>query len=196
MRDGDELSNSVQNSSLTCRSSFYKSLLNPHRSPSIHLILLIGLPGSGKSTVAAKLLIACSDRRLVSTDRIRAHLFGDEAIQGPWLKVWHEVGNQFRQTVQQIETGAAQDAIFDATNVVRKQRRDAIALARENGFTYITGLWLNTPLWICLERNEQRDRQVEPPVILNMHRSLIGAPPTLQEGLDKLIEVRGSFSNC
>jgi len=192
----DELSNSIQHSSFTRRSSFYESLLNPHRSPSTHLIILIGLPGSGKSTVAGKLLHACSQRRLVATDRIRSHLFGDEAIQGAWLRVWHEVRQQFRQTVQQIEAGTVQEAIFDATNVVRKQRREAIALARESGFTYITGLWLNTPLWVCLERNEKRDRKVEPPVILNMYRSLISAPPSLQEGLDKLIEVRGSFSNC
>ncbi|UBF29757.1 hypothetical protein K9N68_14520 [Kovacikia minuta CCNUW1] len=76
------------------------------------------------------------------------------------------------------------------TNVVRKQRREAIALARDAGFTYITGFWLNTPLWLCLQRNEHRDRQVPVSVILDMHRSLMGAPPALQEGLDKLLEIK------
>ncbi|WP_421656916.1 AAA family ATPase [Leptothermofonsia sp. ETS-13] len=157
--------------------------------PTSHLILLIGLPGSGKSSVAARLLQECPERRLISTDRIRAELFGDEAVQGPWLKVWNEVEKQFRQTVQQIGAGMVQEAIYDATNVVRKQRRDAIALARISGFTCITGLWLNPPLWVCLERNEKRDRQVPVSVILDMHRSLISAPPTLEEGIDRLIEV-------
>jgi predicted kinase len=160
--------------------------------PTPHLILLIGLPGSGKSSVAARLLQECPERRLISTDRIRAELFGDEAVQGPWLKVWKEVEKQFQQTVQQISAGMVQAAIYDATNVVRKQRREAIALAHSSGFNYITGLWLNPPLWVCLERNEKRDRQVPPPIILDMHRSLIGAPPALEEGMDRLIVVH----NC
>ncbi|MGA7937351.1 MAG: AAA family ATPase, partial [Kovacikia sp.] len=137
----------------------------------------------------------CPQRRLISTDAIRSQLFGDEAIQGPWLKVWQEVGHQFHQTVQQIAAGEVLEAIFDATNGVRKQRREAIALARSSGFTYLTGLWLNPPLGICLERNQQRDRQVPLSVILNMHRSLRETPPKLQEGLDKLIEIRGKLGN-
>lgn len=166
-------------------------LLSSPASRSIHLILLIGLPGSGKSTIASKLTQACPQRRLISTDRIRSQLFGDESIQGSWVKVWQEVGNQFRQAVQHIAIGEVSEAIFDATNVVRKQRREAIALAHTVGFTYITGLWLNPPLWVCLERNERRDRQVPTSVILDMYRSLIGAPPSLQEGLNKLVEVKG-----
>jgi predicted kinase len=168
----------------------YSSLLTPHSLSCIHLILLIGLPGSGKSTVAARLLQK-APRRLISTDAIRRQFFGDEGIQGPWLKIWHEVEKQFQQTVQQIEAGTVREAIYDATNVARKQRREAIALARSSGFTYITGLWLNTPFWICLERNQQRDRHVSEPVVLDMYRSLMGAPPSLEEGLDKLIEVKG-----
>jgi predicted kinase len=190
MRDEGEIQ--VPKSAIYHRQSpiSYFSLLTPHP-PSAHLILLIGLPGSGKSTMASKLMQECPQRKLISTDRIRSQLFGDESVQGSWLKVWQEVGNQFRQTMQQILAGEVSEAIFDATNVVRKQRREAIALARTVGFTSITGLWLHPPLWVCLERNERRDRQVPTSVILDMYRSLIGAPPSLQEGLDKLVEVKG-----
>jgi predicted kinase len=154
--------------------------------PPVHLILLIGLPGSGKSSIATKLIQADPRRHLISTDAIRSQLFGDEAVQGAWSQIWQELERQMQNAVN----GGA-ETIFDATNVVRKQRREAIDLARQCGFTFITALWLNTPLPTCLERNQNRDRRVPVSVILDMYRCLTGAPPALKEGFDRLIEVRG-----
>jgi predicted kinase len=152
------------------------------------LLLLIGLPGSGKSTFARSLLTLDPHARLISTDNIRAQLFGDEATQGSWLKVWLEVRQQLQDAVDQIQQGQASIAIYDATNVVRKQRREAIALARKSGFDRIVGLWVNTPLFICLERNQRRDRQVPEEVICRMHRRLYSAAPCCTEDFDGLIE--------
>lgn len=152
------------------------------------LLLLIGLPGSGKSTLVRQLQCQDSSRRIVCPDAIRADLFGDESIQGPWLKIWREIERQFQQTVEQIAAGYVTEGIYDATNAVRRQRRQAIALARAAGFTEIWGIWLKAPLWLCLERNQQRDRQVPPGVLLQMHRRLVGAPPALDDGFDRLIE--------
>lgn len=146
------------------------------------LILLIGLPGSGKSSLASLLLAENPSCQLISTDSIRAELFGDESVQGPWLLVWGQIEQQFRQAVEHSSA-----AIYDATNAVRQQRKEAIALARVTGFTNITGIWLDTPLQVCLERNRQRHRIVPDEVILQMHFSLICAPPTQQDGLDCLI---------
>ena len=153
----------------------------------VKLILLIGLPGSGKSYLAQQLLAEDSRRQLISTDAIRYHLFGDEAIQGPWLLVWREVQRQFQQAIVQISCAAAQSAIYDATNAQRRSRREVIALARAAGFTHITGVWLNTPVWLCLARNRRRSRRVPEDVIFRMHRQLRDAPPSLSEGLDCLI---------
>lgn len=166
--------------------------LPPLEPLSVRLILLIGLPGSGKSTIATQLLQASSQRRLISTDVIRSRLFGDEAAQGHWLKVWREVGRQFQQAVQQRMVGQPLEAIYDATNAVRRDRCRAIALARAYGFTEIIGIWLNAPLEICLQRNQQRDRQVPDAVILRMHRCLAGAPPSVNDGCDRLIELNNN----
>ncbi len=155
--------------------------------PTPRLLLLIGLPGSGKSFYVQELLRDCPQRRVISTDEIRSRLFGHPAIQGPWLQIWREVGLEFRQAVEQIGTGEVSEAIYDATNAVRRQRRKAIALARQCGFTHITGVWLHTPVELCLERNQARDRTVPPSVILKMNRSLLAAPPTLPEGFDRLL---------
>lgn len=151
------------------------------------LLLLIGLPGSGKSTLARQLLESQPGDILISTDAIRGQLFGNEAIQGSWSKIWTELQRQLQQAALQISQGMAHEAIFDATHVVRRHRREAIALIRSCGFVNLTGLWLDVPLDVCLERNRQRDRQVPDAVIERMHRRLMGAPPSLPEGFDNLI---------
>ncbi|MBD2509566.1 AAA family ATPase [Nostoc muscorum FACHB-395] len=157
------------------------------------LFLLIGLPGSGKSTFAKQLMTECPQMPLISTDGIRGQLFGSQALQGPWLLIWQEVERQFRQA-----TCTANTAIFDATNAQRRHRREVIALARELGFTQIMGIWVDTPVWLCLARNKRRSRQVPEEIILRMHRQLRDAPPSLEEGLDGLIRLseKSEYGNC
>lgn len=146
------------------------------------LILLIGLPGSGKSTVAKQLMAQCPQMQLISTDAIRGQLFGSEAIQGSWLLIWREIERQLQEG---ISTGKT--VIFDATNAQRRHRREVITLARDLGFTHITGVWVQTPVWLCLARNQKRDRIVPEDIILRMHRQLRDAPPSLEEGLDQIL---------
>lgn len=131
---------------------------------------------------------------LISTDAIRAQLFGDEATQGSWIRIWLEVRSQFQQAVHAIAANELEFAIYDATNAVRKQRRAAIALARKLGFTQITGIWVNPAINLCLDRNRGRARQVPEEVIDRMSRRLYGAPPSLAEGLDSLYECPDSLS--
>lgn len=153
------------------------------------LLILIGIPGSGKSSLAARLVTECPQIQVISTDKIRAQLFGAQAVQGDWTLVWHQVGRQMQQAVEQ-----SVEAVYDATNAARQHRRAAIALARTTGLTHITGLWLDTPLQACLERNYNRDRTVPEEVILRMHSSLLDAPPSRQDGFDDLI--RYSLLRC
>lgn len=165
------------------------SLLNLHSA----LILLIGLPGSGKSTLTKQLVAECPQMQLISTDAIRGQIFGSEAIQGAWLLIWREIDRQFQQAI-----AAGKTAIFDATNTQRRHRREVIALARDRGFTHIMGICVNTPVWLCLARNKKRTRHVPEEIILRMHRQLRDAPPSLEEGLDNLIYFPDSweYGNC
>ncbi|BAZ87599.1 AAA family ATPase [Dolichospermum compactum] len=157
------------------------------------LILLIGLPGSGKSTLAKQLLTECPQMQLISTDAIRGQLFGSEAIQGPWLLIWRELEQQLQQAIT-----ADQEVIFDATNAQRKNRREVITLARDCGFSYIMGVWVKTPVWLCLARNQKRIRQVPQYIILRMHRQIQDAPPSVEEGIDELIFFSSwhEYGNC
>ena len=165
----------------------YQLPITNYQSPIIKLVLLIGIPGSGKSSLAQQIVAASGGHLLISTDAIRAQLFGDEAIQGSWVLIGQELQRQLHQAVDAISQNQARSAIFDATNAARRYRREAIAQARDTGFTHITGLWLDTPVWLCLHRNRQRQRQVPDDVILRMHRQLRQDPPSLADGLDCLI---------
>lgn len=151
------------------------------------LIFLMGLPGSGKSTLARSLVERRSRRRLIATDTIRAKLYGDEAIQGHWGQIWHEATRQLAQAARDCPEVAA---VYDATNARRRARRDALADCRQLGFTWIFGVWVDTPLELCLQRNRDRPRQVPEAVIYRMSRQLQGAPPALSDGFDRLLYYR------
>lgn len=150
------------------------------------LVVMIGVPGSGKST----LIQHWAQRQhclVISTDQIRAQLFGDETIQGSWLLIWREVQQQFQAAVGQLQKRTADFAIYDATNTRRRDRRAVISLARSVGFTEIIGVWLDPPLGVCLQRNQSRLRQVPDAVLHKMYRQLWSCPPRLREGLDLLL---------
>ncbi len=158
--------------------------------------MLVGVPGSGKSTWARDFVLANPRYCIVSTDAIRAQLYGDAAIQGDWLRIWQQVIAQWQQAIAAIHQGSLAGVIYDATNARRRQRREAIAAARQTGFTAITLVWFDVPLSLALERNRGRGAEVGPggrsqpvpaDIIAAMHRQLQGAPPSVQEGVDRVL---------
>lgn len=128
--------------------------------------------------------------RVVSTDAIRAEIYGDEAVQGDWWKIWETVVARWQIGVTAISQGDLDGVIYDATNARRRHRREAIAAARQVGFTHITLVWFDVPLRVALERNRGRSRQVPTDIIAAMYRQLQGAPPALTEGVNRVIHRR------
>jgi predicted transposase/invertase (TIGR01784 family) len=155
----------------------------------IPLIMLVGIPGSGKSTWAECFVQSHPRFQLVSTDAIRAALYGDEAIQGDWLQIWRQVLTQWRVGVEAIRQGQLDGLIYDATNTRRRNRRDVLAAARQVGFTHVTLCWFDVPLRIGLQRNRMRSRQVPQPVIETMYRQLRGAPPSWLENVEQIVRL-------
>ncbi|MES2436507.1 MAG: AAA family ATPase [Patescibacteria group bacterium] len=79
--------------------------------------------------------------------------------------------------------------IFDGVFVNPKERERAITIAHSTGLP-IEGVWLNTPLEICLERNAQRtdDRKVREDHVTMMYENLQKNKPRLEEGYTTFIE--------
>jgi predicted kinase len=146
-------------------------------------ILLIGVPGSGKSKLAMEMMRGNpSSTQLISPDLIRQKLYGSASIQGVWGEIWAQVQQEF------IDAAASQySVIYDATNYKREYRQEVIGLARQHGFGSITGLWLDVPLWLCLIRNQHRNCPVPDEIIIEMHTCLSRTPPHLSEGFDSLM---------
>ncbi|WP_244901969.1 AAA family ATPase [Phormidium tenue] len=153
----------------------------------VPLLMLVGIPGSGKSTWARDFVLAHPRYRIVSTDNLRAQLYGDEAIQGDWLRIWQQVMTQWQQAIAAIHQGELEGVIYDATNARRRHRREAIAAACQTGFAPITLVWFDVPLSLAIERNRGRSRQVPVDIIATMHRQLQGALPSVQEGVDRVL---------
>ncbi|MDY6806802.1 MAG: WYL domain-containing protein [Cyanobacteriota bacterium] len=152
---------------------------------------LIGPAASGKSTFA-KELAATDNYNIVSTDAIRAELFGEERIQGDWQLIETEALNRIKKSL-----AAGRPVIYDATNTKRPWRMELL-----NKISQISppnsrwmAWYLETSLEICLERNRQRYRQVPPEVIAAMDLSLKEFPPIAAEGfIDAVTLKNGNYS--
>ncbi|MGB3138780.1 MAG: AAA family ATPase [Nodosilinea sp.] len=151
------------------------------------MLILVGIPGSGKSTWAKQFIASNCGYWIVSTDNIRARLYGSEAVQGDWRQIWQQVIAQWQQGNEAIRRQEIKGVIYDATNARRRHRREAIAAARQIGFAPIALGWFDVPLSTALERNEGRSRQVPADVIAAMHRQIQGAPPSTAEGVERVL---------
>jgi predicted kinase len=139
--------------------------------------ILIGCPSSGKSSLAATIQENYPDYQIVSTDKIREQLFGDETIQGNWSEIEPEV---FRQIQDHITAGYP--VIYDATNAKRPRRMRLLQhLSQYQGVNWL-GWYFTTPLGTCLQWNQNRERQVPEEVIKRMSASLKKFPPITAEG--------------
>jgi len=147
-------------------------------------LILIGCPSSGKSTLADNLVKQNPHYHIVSTDKARAQLFGDEAIQGHWQQVENEILRQIEQNI-----AAGNPIIYDATNAKRSWRLQLIQKLKQFGETDIIGLHLTTPLEVCKQWNQQRKRQVPNLAIEDYFQTLKQIPPLTAEGFTTILEI-------
>jgi predicted kinase len=146
--------------------------------------ILIGLPGSGKSSHAQLLLSHCPNYCIVSPDQIRKHLYGDASIQGDWPAIEQQVMIQIRQALM-----AGNPVIYDATNYNRRHRIDLLQKLSDLPPAQWIGLYLKTPVDQCKVHNQQRDRQVSEAIIDTMNQCLMAFPPTVEEGFAEIYEL-------
>ena len=134
--------------------------------------LLIGPPGSGKTTLAHQLapLLQGPEGQsavLLSTDAIRAELFGDAAVQGPWQEIRAVLLERLHAAI-----AAGQPVVIDATHARRPWRLLYTQQLQLPQPVEWIGWWLTTPLEQCKAWALRRDRPVPEAVIEEFHASL------------------------
>ena len=140
------------------------------------LIMLIGLPSSGKSTWSSKYMDCYKNTELVSSDSIREEVFGDVNDQSHNAKVFNIV---HKRVVAAIKNG--KDAILDATSLSRKRRIHFIKSIPE---CEVRAIVFAIPFEECCKRNAARERVVPQEAMERMYRSF--QPPHYAEGFDDI----------
>ena len=143
-------------------------------------IMMVGFPGSGKSTYALKL--AASEGAVVfSSDALRKELYGSEAVQDRNEEVFNVLMKRMLEALK-----AGKDVIFDAMNISSRYRRSTLQMVNRYCGKKIAYL-IATPFEECLARNAERDRHVPEYAIKRAYMNF--NMPHKAEGFDDIVIV-------
>jgi predicted kinase len=141
------------------------------------IILLTGLPGSGKSTWAARQRVG-----VLGSDQIRKLLTGSEEDQSANRLVFGTLRNLLTARVK----AGAEATIIDATSLTAKERRSWIRMADALDCD-IESVYFDTPLEMCRARNAARSRVV-PDDVMNRFAAHM-TKPAREEGFSRVTVV-------
>jgi len=144
----------------------------------VKIVLLVGLPGSGKSTYLQRIGVTG-----ISSDHVRQLLADDPEIQTIHRRVFATVRYLIRQ---RLALGMPVTYV-DATNLTPWERRPYIRLGQLHDCD-VEALFFDVPLEVCLERNRVRGRVVPEEALWKMGERLMA--PTVEEGFARVEVIR------
>ena len=158
-----------------------KLVINRHDKPL--LIMVIGIAGCGKSTIAQEIVIknpgAYGHEPVIhSSDALREEMFGDESVQKDHEKVFAELHKRIY-----ADLVAGKDVVYDATNINKKQRTAFINTLKRYDCEKVA-ICVLTPFDKCLYHNQNRDRVVPYGAMKSMY--MRWTPPHEHEGFDTI----------
>jgi predicted kinase len=141
------------------------------------IIVLVGLPGSGKSTYVKQ-----AGGMALSSDELRRVLSDDPDNQSIHTRVFSVLRNllQHRLELKRPVT------YVDATNLTPAERQPYLELGKLFDCD-MEAVYFDVPVAECQRRNRGRDRVVPDDVIAQMAKRLI--PPTVKEGFRRVRRV-------
>lgn len=155
--------------------------------PAGSLVLLVGPPASGKSTLAATLVAAgeVAAEDVLSTDAYREAVTGDAGDTSRDRKVWARL----RQDLDRRMV-AGRTTVVDATNLFPRRRARHISVARQHGRPVVV-IRSDVAIPELLARNEARARVVKPGAVVGMAvhmRREVDSETLLAEGVDTVLD--------
>ncbi len=147
------------------------------------IIVLVGLPGSGKSTYLEKLGVSS-----LSSDEMRRLLIDDVTNQTIHGKVFASLRYLLRQRIQL----ARPVSYVDATNLSKKDRKPFLQIGKQFNCR-MEALFFDVPLEICKQRNRQRSRVVPEDAMNAMAVKL--TPPSQEEGFERITRIQVPATN-
>ena len=138
------------------------------------IILLVGLPGSGKSTWAAQ-----QGTAVLSSDAIRHQLADDATDQSIHGRVFATMRYLLRN---RLAIGRPATYI-DATHLTPEERHPYAQIAAWYGAD-LEAVFFDVPVEDCIARNRCRERTVPEDAIRMMAAKL--RPPSLEEGFTRI----------
>lgn len=142
------------------------------------LIMLCGIPGSGKSEFA-KSLKECG-YVICSSDEMRHRLFGDASSQVNNEEVFRRLHEDIFENLRRGE-----NVVYDACNINSKRRRAFLNTLKAKRIKCEKEAYvIATPYEICLEQNRERESVVPDEAITRMYRHW--QTPAKWEGFDRV----------
>jgi predicted kinase len=145
----------------------------------MRIVVLVGLPGSGKSTYLAQLGVTG-----LSSDTIRGLLADDETDQ----TIHEHVFQTLRYLLRQRLAIGRPVTYIDATNLTVEERRPYIGIGKSYGCD-VEAVFFDVPLEVCRARNARRQRVVPEEAMAKMAAKL--APPDIEEGFSRVTAITG-----